>query len=42
MSTSTKTAKKKRGVLDDYGGLMICAALLGFAFYVNKARGSTP
>ena len=39
MSTSTK---KKRGVLDDYGGLLICAALLGFAFYVNKARGSTP
>lgn len=30
----------KRTFLQNNGGLLICAALLGFAFYVHRARAA--
>lgn len=36
----TSAKRKKPSVLDQYGGLLICASLLGFAFYVNRARAA--
>jgi hypothetical protein len=35
MSASTA---KKRTALQDHGGLLLCAGLLAFAFYVHRAR----
>lgn len=33
-------SKRKSRLLEDYGGLLVCAGLLGFALYVNRARAA--
>lgn len=33
-------SKRKSRLLEDYGGLLLCAGLLSLALYVNRARAA--